>query len=225
MPASYIPATDAGFDAWTDNFATLLTADPTAYGEDAASALAVQNAYDAWAAAYLLATNPGTRTSPTIADKDAQRVNLDAAARPVAQRINARSSVTNTQRSDLGITIRKTTRTPVPPPATAPEVVLRSLIPGVAELQIRDSTTPTTKAKPAGVIGCELWVKVDTVPTPDPTEASLVKITTQTPNTLTFTPLQAGLIASVFGRWTTRSGPSGVAQVGPWSTATSFTIA
>ena len=225
MPASYIPATDAGFDAWMDNFATLLTADPTAYGEDAPSALVVQEAYDAWSAAYLLATNPSTRTSPTIADKDAERVNLDAAARPTAQRINARSSVTNIQRSDLGITIRKTTRTPVPPPATAPEIVLRSLIPGVAELQIRDSTTPTTKAKPAGVIGCELWVKVDALPTADPAEASLAKITTQTPNTLSFNAPQAGLVASVFGRWTTRSGPNGVAQVGPWSSATTFTIA
>lgn len=225
MPASYIPATDAAFDAWMANFSTLLTADPTAYGEDAASALVVQTAYDTWSPAYLLATDPITRTSPTIADKDAERANLDAAARPVAQRINARSSVTNIQRSALGITIRKTTRTPVPAPGTAPSIVLRSLTPGVAQLQIRDSTTPTTKAKPAGVIGCELHVEVAAVAGTDPANATFIKTSTKTPNTLSFTAGQAGQVATVWGRWATRSGPSGVAQVGPWSAAESFVIA
>lgn len=224
MPASYIPAPDADFDAWMANFSTLLTANPTAYGEDAASALVVQTAYDNWSAAYLLATNPATRTTPAIADKDAERVTLDAAARPVAQRINARSTVTNIQRADLGITIRKTTRTPVPAPATAPSIVLRSQVPGVAELQIRDSTTPTTKAKPAGVIGCELHVEVGAVAGTDPADATLVKTSTKTPNTLAFTAPQAGQVATVWGRWVTRSGPDGVAQVGPWSVATSFVI-
>lgn len=224
MPASYIPAPDADFDAWMANFSTLLTADPTAYGEDAASALVVQTAYDSWEAAYLLATNPATRTTPTIADKDAERVNLDAAARPVAQRINARTSVTNVQRADLGITIRKTTRTPVVAPATAPEVVLRSQSSGVARVQVRDSTTPTTKAKPAGVIGAEMFVEVAAVAGTDPADASLVKTITKTPNTLSFTAGQKGQVATVWSRWTTRSGPDGVAQKGPWSTAINFVI-
>lgn len=224
MPASYIPAPDADFDAWMANFSTLLTADPSAYGEDAPTALVVQNAYDAWAAAYLLATDPATRTAPNIADKDAARVTVDAAARPVAQRINARSSVTNIQRSSLGITIRKTTRTPVPAPATAPEVVLRSMVPGVARIQVRDSTTPTTKAKPAGVIGAEMQVLVDAAAGSDPSAGSLAKTITQTPNTLSFTAGQKGQVATVWSRWTTLSGPSGVAQVGPWSAPISFVI-
>lgn len=224
MPASYIPAPDADFDAWMANFSTLLTADPTAYGEDAPSALVVQNAYDAWEAAYLLATNPATRTSPAIADKDAERVNLDAAARPVAQRINARASVTNTQRSDLGITIRKTTRTPVPPPSTAPAVTLRSQIPGVARMQIRDETTPTTKAKPLGVIGVDLHLFIGDTPPASYEDWPLAKTTGKTPNTLEFTGAQSGMTANVVARWTTRSGPGGVAQKGPWSVVTDFVV-
>lgn len=224
MAAAYIPAPDADFDAWSDNFATLLTADPTAYGEDAAVALTVQNAYDAWNAAYLLAINPSTRTPSTVADKDAARVTLDATARPVAMRINARSSVTNLQRSDLGITIRKTTRTPVPAPATAPAVTLRSMIPGVATLGIRDESTPTSKAKPLGVRGAELWVQVDAVPGVDPANATLDKVSTKTPNTLSFTAPQAGQVATVWARWQTISGPGGAAQVGPWSAPINFVI-
>ncbi len=220
----YIPATDSGFDAWADNFATLLTADPTAYGEDAASALVVQTAYDSFAAAYQLAIDPSTRTPTTIADKDAERVNLDATVRPAAQRINARTSVTNLQRTALGITVRKATRTPVPPPATAPAITLRSQIPGVAAIQIRDEATPTSKAKPLGVIGVDLHVFVGDTPPVALEDYPLAKTTGKTPNTLEFTGAQSGETANVAARWTTRSGPGGVAQKGPWSVLTTFVI-
>lgn len=221
---SYIPATDAGLATWGDNFATLLTADPTAYGEDAASALNVQNAFDAYEAAYDLANDPVTRTPTTVADKDAERVNFETVVRPVAQRINARDSVTNLQRSSLGITIRKTTRTPVPPPSTAPALTLRGQIPGVATIQIRDEATPTTKAKPLGVIGVDIHVSVGGTPPVAYEDYPLAKTTGQTPNTLAFAGAQAGETANVVARWTTRSGPGGVAQKGPWSVPMTFVI-
>jgi hypothetical protein len=132
--------------------------------------------------------------------------------------------VTNLQRSDLGITIRKTTRTPVPPPATAPAVTLRSQIPGVAAIQIRDETTPTTKAKPLGVIGVDLHVYVGDTPPASFADYPLAKTTGKTPNTLSFSGGQSGETAHVVSRWTTRSGPGGVAQKGPWSTVLSFVI-
>ena len=224
MPGSYIPATDAAFDAWAANFSTLLTANPTAYGEDAPSALVVQNAYDAWSAAYVLATDPSTRTPTTVADKDAERVALDATARPVALRINARTSVSNLQRTALGITVRKLTRTPVAAPTTAPVLTLRSQIAGVARLQIRDESTPTTKAKPLGVIGVDLHVFVGDTPPVSFAEYPLVKTTGKTPNTLPFSGAQSGMTANVVARWTTRSGPGGTAQKGPWSVPEVFVI-
>lgn len=224
MAGSYIPATDSGLITWGDNFAALLTADPTSYGEDAASALVVQNAFDAYQAAYDLANDPSTRTPATVADKDSERVNFETAARPVALRINARSSVTNTQRSALGITIRKTTKTPVPPPSTAPALTLRSQIPGVANVQIRDETTPTSKAKPLGVIGVDLHVFVGDTPPASYEDYPLAKTTGKTPNTLDFTGAQSGMTANVVARWTTRSGPGGVAQKGPWSVPMTFVI-
>lgn len=222
MPGPYIPASDADFDAWIVNFSTLLTADPTAYGEDAASALVVQTAADTWTAAYLAATDPGTRTTPTIAAKDAARVDADAAARPVAQRINANTSVTNMQREDLGITVRKTTRTPVPAPITAPALTLRSAIPNQHELSIRDETTPTTKAKPFGVVGVELHRAIGVAPAVDPAATSFLNVTTKTPTWQQTDPGDAGSTVTYFARWITRSGPGGEAQRGPWSAPLSF---
>lgn len=217
MAGSYIPAADAPFDSWADNFATLLTADPTVYGETVGTAAVVQAAYDAWEAAYALATNPATRTSPTIADKDAARVSLEASIRPVAQRINANAAVTNMQREDLGITVRKVGRTPVPPPSTAPTLALVSAIPNQQRLSIRDEATPTSKAKPFGAIGVQLFRSIGEVAATDPSQCSLLGITTKTPVEVANMTADAGKVVTYFARWTTRSGPGGISQVGPWS--------
>lgn len=224
MAGSYIPATDAGFDAWSDNFATLLTADPTAYGEDAPTAAAVQASVDAWAAAYALATDPSTRTSVTVADKDSERVTATAVIRPVALRINANPIVTNMQREALGLTVRKTIPTPVPPPATAPTVAMRSAIPLNVTLSIRDESTPTSKAKPFGVIGAEVFVSVGEVAAVDPAQLTYRGTHTKTPSKIVFGASDQGKIATVATRWVTRSGPSGIAQVGPWSNLLVFHV-
>ena len=221
---SYIPATDAGLVDWGSNFSTLLTADPTSYGEDAPTAAAVAAAFATYDGAYTLAVDPATRTPATVSAKDAARVDFELAARPVAQRINARTSVTNEQRTALGITVRKTTRTPVPPPATAPQITLRSQIPGVASVQIRDETTPTSKAKPLGVIGVDMHVYVGDTPPAEYEDYPLAKTTGKTPNTLEFDSSQSGQQAHVVARWTTRSGPAGTAQKGPWSPVTNFIV-
>lgn len=217
MAGSYIPATDSGFDDFAVNFADLLTADPSAYGEDAGVASTVQSAVDDWHAAYLLATNPNTRTTPVIADKDAARVVAAATIRPVAQRINSNTSVTNQQREDLGLTVRKEFPTPVPAPTSAPTLALLQSIPNQQKLSIRDENTPTSKAKPFGVVGVEVFRAVGEAAVMDPSEASLLARSTVTPVYLGNASGDAGMTATYFARWTTRSGPNGIAQVGPWS--------
>jgi len=217
MASSYIPASDQGFDAFATNFAALLTADPTAYGEDAGVAATVQAAVDAWAAAFALATNPASRTTPVIADKDAARVSAVATIRPVAMRINANSAVTNQQREDLGLTVRKQFPTPVPAPTSVPTLALLQSIPNQQKLSIRDENTPTTKAKPFGVVGVEVFRAIGASPAAGPEEASFLARSTVSPVYLGNSGAEAGLTATYFARWTTRSGPNGVAQVGPWS--------
>lgn len=214
---SYLPTADLMYQAFVVNFAALLTADPAAYGEDAASALIVQTAVDDFVAAMTLATDPTTRTSPTIADKDYKRALCTARMRPVAMRINALASVTDLQREALGLTVRKTDKTPVPPPATAPSLAVIAITPGINKLAIADETTPTSKAKPAGVTGCEIFRAVGAVPAVDPAAASYFARTTKTPVSLSTAGTTPGQTVTYFARWTTRSGPSGVAQHGPWS--------
>jgi len=217
MPANYVPAQDGEFNVWAQNFDATLTADPTAFGEDASTAAAVAAEVAAWTTAYDLAVNPATRTAPTVAAKDAARVTTESVIRPVAQRINANAAVTNQQRSDLGITIRSTVPTPVPPPVTVPTLALVSAIPGQHTLSFSDEATPTSKAKPFGVVAMELFRVIGVVPAVDPAQTGLIASITRSPTFVSTPVADSGSVATYFARWVTRSGPGGVAQPGPWS--------
>jgi hypothetical protein len=82
-----------------------------------------------------------------------------------------------------------------------------------------DTSTPTTKAKPAGAIGLELRRTIATNAGTDPEAASLVGIVTKSPTVVAHGSGDRGKLATFWGRWSTRSGPGGVAQSGPWSDA------
>lgn len=214
---SYIPTSLANFYVWAQNFASLVTANPTAYGETAATALVVQTAVDDFSAAYLLAADPSTRTSPVVADQAAKRSIAESRIRPMAQRINASALVTDEQRGDLGLTIRKTTRTPVAPPTVAPSLSVVSVAPGVNIIQIRSEDTPESKAKPPGVIGVEIFRSVGAVPAVDPGAAAYFGTSTKSPVTLSTHGTDPGDIVTYFARYVTRSGAGGVAYQGPFS--------
>lgn len=218
MPqAPYIPATDAGFDSWFANFSGLITATPTDYGLVSGDATAISDQFDDWHAAYLAATTPETRTSPTIAEKDSQRIISEQTVRPYATTISRNPSVSNELKTGVGVNLPNTARTPVPPPTTQPSMSLVAAVHNLQTLAYRDSSTPTTKAKPPGAIGMELWRTIATTAATDPSTAALVGIATKSPISVGTMSGDAGKTATYFGRWTTRSGPGGVAQTGPWS--------
>jgi hypothetical protein len=218
MPqAPYLPAQDAAFDAWFDNFSALITAAPTDYGLVSGDATAIAASFTSWHAAYLLATNPTTRTSPAIAAKDAERTSAEQVIRPYATQISRNPAVSNLDKTAVGVNLPNTARTPVPPPSTQPALSLVAAIHNLQTLAYRDTATPTTKAKPAGAIGMELWRTIATGPVVDPSAAALIGIVTKSPTNVGTLSGDAGKTATYFARWTTRSGPAGVAQVGPWS--------
>lgn len=217
MPTNYMPNRDADLDAWMQNFAALITATPTAYGLVAGDATIIQAQADAFAAALLAATDPSTRTSATIAAKDAARATAEDVLRGYAQRVNINPAVSNAERVDLGLTVRSLTPTPVPAPTTAPALMLINASPLLARLNFRDSDTPLLKRKPAGVIALELRRTIGVAPAVDPNAATLLAMVTKTPFAVEYVAGDVGKVATYFGRWVTRSGPAGIAQHGPWS--------
>lgn len=217
MQAPYIPAADAPFDAWSANFSDLITAAPATYGLDAGDATAIAAVVNPWHTAYLAAINPVTRTSVTIAAKDAARTAAEPVLRQYAQQISRNPAVTNDDKTAVGVNLPNSMRTPVPPPTTQPALSLDAAQHNLQRLSYRDTSTPTSKAKPPGAIGLELRQFIGTAPGTDPEAAPSWGVVTKSPVAIGTSNADVGKLATYWGRWVTRSGPGGIAQTGPWS--------
>jgi hypothetical protein len=220
----YIPAQDGAFDAWFQNFSALITANPTTYGLVSGDATTIAASYTTWHAKFLAATNPATRTSPTVAAKTAQRGLSEQLLRPYAISISQNPAVTNLSKTAVGVNLPNTSRTPVPAPTTSPALSLASAIHNLQTLNYYDTSTPTTKAKPPGATGLELWQLIATTPGTDVSLADLYGMCTKSPVTIGTASGDVGKIATYWGRWATKSGPGGQYQVGPWSAPLSVAI-
>lgn len=207
--ADYIPAGDADFEAWAQNFSTKITATPTAYGLIAGQATTFAGLLVTYIAALASATNPGTRTSVTVAAKDTARANLQANARLLVNIVQGTSTVTPTQKTDLGITVRKTTRTPIPPPATRPlQTVVRSNGP-VLDFRINDELTPDSRAFPFGAPLCQVFLKLGASPGTDITTYELLATVGRSVVALDVTDVAEGAIMNFISRFINRRGEPG----------------
>lgn len=224
MQAPYIPSPDADFALWLDNFATLIAADPTDYGLIAGDATAISAVNTDFQASFLLATNPATRTSATIAQKDADRAAATATVRPYAVQISRNMAVSDLLKTGVGVNLPNSTRTAIPTPLTSPVLMLASAAPGFHNLGYEDATTPGSKAKPFGAIGMEIFVKIGTAPVSDPAEATYLLTGTKSPLQISHSGGDAGKWASYFARWVTRSGVGGISSAGPFSAPLSAVI-
>lgn len=226
MPAaSYIPAKDADFDAFFNNFQTLIAANPTDYGLVVGDATAITTSYTTWHASYLLATNPDTRTTPVVAQKDANRAASTALIRPYAQEISRNSAISPELVTGLGLNLPNPTRPPIPPPLTFPQLALDSLAPRVINLRYTDSGLGASKKKPVGATGMELVAVVGVAPAVSPENGRALGTYTKAPLVATFEAGDQGKIATFFARWVTKSGAGGKAYVGPWSAPLAQVIA
>ncbi len=89
-------------------------------------------------------------------------------------------------------------------------------------LRYVDEATPTRRARPRGVIGAEVWVKVTTPgdpPPSDPGELTFLLLRTRTPAVAAFTGPDGGKTAHYMLRWLSTRG-----EAGPWSETASATI-
>ncbi len=89
-------------------------------------------------------------------------------------------------------------------------------------LRYVDESTPTRRARPRGVIGAEVWVKVSALGDPsasDPGELKFLLLSTRTPAVAEFTGPDGGKTAHYMLRWLSTRG-----EAGPGSETASATI-
>lgn len=216
--SDYIPSSDADFSTWLNNFIKYTNAHLADLGFVAADVgpleagtatfnTAVENSVEAQAAAR-----------GAIASRDSARANIEAIARSLVQRLQTNPNVQNSDRQSLGFNVRSTSRTAVAAPTTRPVATIDTRQRLQHTISFGDETTPGSRKKPEGVMGCEIYVKLGTAPT-DPSELTYLATDTATPYTAVYDGADGGKIAHYMLRWVNRR-----AERGPWSQTVSATI-
>ena len=219
MP-DYIPAADDEFDAWQDNFIMYASANAAALGLDPLVDIPpLTAAQTTWTADRVANTAAQAAAGSARQAKDAARGGLEGVIRPLVARLQASSEVDDAERAALGITVPDKIPTPVGPPETRPVVSVDTSQRLQHTIGFADEATPTRKAKPDGVRGAQIWVKIGDPAPVDPSELTFLAVDTRTPYVATFDGADANKVAHYMLRWeSTRAEP------GPWSETASATI-
>jgi hypothetical protein len=220
MP-DFIPPSDAEFDSWQINHLVYLNANLAALGLIALDTdVTADNAgQTAWTPAYAAHIAAQAAAEAARAAKDTARVNFEIALRRLVGRLQRSTSVSDAERQALGITVRDTIPTPVPIPTTKPVLTPDTSARLRITIGFADEGTPTSKAKPFGVVGCELWMKIGGAPPVDLTECEFIALDNRTPKTVEFEGSDANKTVHFIGRWQNSRG-----EKGPLSETVSATV-
>jgi hypothetical protein len=200
MP-DFIPAGDADFDVWSANFDTKLTAAPTDYGLVAGDATAYAALHSAWHTAFVAASNPATRTSVTIQDKNTKKAAAVDKARQLVTIIQASAATDDVDRAELGITVRDFVPSIIGDPITKPVVNIETIGNLNHLLRIRDEATPLSNAKPEGTIGAEVYVSYGDDEPVDVATMTYVGLATRALFTVNHAPARKHTTAWYKTRW------------------------
>lgn len=217
--ADYVPGPDPDFNTWQANYFDYLNANLTALGLATTDLTALAGAQTDWVTAYTAQVAAQASAQGASQTKKAARETYERLLRGMTQRLQAQPNVSDAHRAGMGVSIRETGRTPAGVPETRPVATVDTSQRLRHTINFSDETTPTRRAKPAGVMGCEIWVKVGEAAPVDPSELKFLALDTATPYTANYDGAEGGKVAHYMLRWVNRKG-----EPGPWSQTVSATI-
>lgn len=216
--ADYIPQNDAEFDVWQKNFAAYAADKKAELGLVDTDLAPLTAAQTAWSGGYAAHVSAQAAAQSACTAKDGARAAYEAVLRALVARLQLSATTTDAHRAGLRITIRSKTRTAAGVPDTRPVAEIDASTPRRHVVDFRDEGA-TRKAKPAGVMGAEVWRSVGDAPPADPGQCQFLALDTETPYVADYAGAQAGKRAFYYLRWVNKQG-----QPGPWSDVFSATI-
>ena len=216
----FIPHSDGAFNLWQVDFVQDVEQNATAWGIAIEDVTLLKAKKSVWDAAFSKASNKQNRTSADVQAKDDARFNYVDVIRPfTAQWLSNNSKVTDSDRTRLGLTVKTGTRTPVAKPDTCPVATIDFSIRKQHSINFSDEASPRSKAKPEGVHGCEIYMKVDGEAPKLVSELVYQATCTSSPYVVTFDGTQAGKTVYYWLRWVNTRG-----EAGPWSSVASAMV-
>jgi hypothetical protein len=208
MP-DYIPSGDAEFDTYQQSFITYAAANTVAIGLVPGNITSLTTAQTAWAAAYTAHNAAVAAALAARSTKDLARQDLQDTIRVMAKKVQATTTVTDAQRFALGITVADTIASPVGAPVSRPVVSADTSQRLEITLDWRDIATPTSKAKPVGTIGAEIYMKLDGPAPMSIQDCDFVALDTKAPYKVAFEGGDGGKTAYFMLRWVNTKGEPG----------------
>jgi hypothetical protein len=210
MP-DYIPSSDESFDVWQANFMTYMTAHLADLGLTPmdADVVALGTAQTAWDADFTALATAKAAAEAARVGKDLSRSGYETIIRRLARRLQASTSVSDEEKAALGITVPDTEPTLAPTPTTKPVLSADTSQRFQITVSFADEGTPTKKAKPPGVMACELWIKVGGAAPVGISECEYLAVDTRTPYLIVFEDADAGKMVHLIGRWVGTTGEKG----------------
>jgi hypothetical protein len=193
--ADYIPSSDADFDAWSRNFVDNVVANAAALGISPAQVTSLQGGQADWGAKYPASNAAQAAVNSAVQAKNDSRSGYEDLIRSLANIIQSSQQVTDAQRQSLGLNVRSTTRTAVGPPTSKPVGSIDTSQRLRHTVSFVDESTPTSRAKPDGVQGCEIWIKVGDPAPGGPNDVHYLALDTRTPYVTEFEAADAGKTA------------------------------
>ena len=218
MPKDYIPNGDSEILEFADNFVAKIDGNETMYGlvrDDATELIALRDtsrtSYD-----DNLAKQSAARTSRE--QKDMNIKALVNKLRGLAARVQANPTTDDMMRTDLNLTVKDTTQTPIGAPTTRPMAEVDTSVP-LRHTIIFFDTESSTKGKPEGVKGAEIWCKIGGEATMNEDDYRYLGTDTASPYLAIHKAENVGKQAHYLLRWVNPKN-----EAGAWSNAVSATI-
>ena len=156
---SYLPQTLLGLNNWASTFGAYITTNFAAVGLTTGQQAAFNAVLGDFQDALGLSTNPATRTPVTVAATETVKLALLEQIYLLVPIVQAFAGTTDMERASMGLTIRKTTRTPVPTPTAVPVLSANRLVSLQVTLRVNDVENNSNRFPP-NTVGANIYQKI-----------------------------------------------------------------
>ena len=212
--SDFIPKSDGEFDTWQNDLVKYVNtpANLARWGLTAAFAGPVNDQQAVWEDKYPAMLEAQTVYQASVTGKKDSRTSYEPPLRSMVGQLQKNPKVTDEDKRAMKITIAQTTRTAVEVPSDAPDGEIDVATRLRHTINFWDSATPGVKAKPAGVRGAQIFMKIGGEAPTSPDDCRYLATDTKTPYTHDFEMDEGGLMVYYMMRWENTRG-----EVGPWS--------
>lgn len=218
--SDFVPRPDAEFNLFQANLVAIVQPKLAAWSIPPAQFNPLLPLKTTWETKFGIASNKDNRTRADVKAKDDARTAYEKPLRKfIASYLSKNPKIPDSDKEMMGLNVPDGHHTPVPVPASRPLGKVNTSNRLQHIIGFSDENTPTSKAKPKGVRGCQIWMKIGGVAPADASELRYIATDTRTPYTLDFAGADAGKMAYYWLRWENTKG-----QTGPWSEPVSATV-